>query len=46
MSSEFFSRSWVFFTLKEWGKRASWLTFFVYNFDNLYAGALCQYIHT
>ena len=46
MSSRFFSRSWVFFMLKmlkEWGKDASWFTFSVNSFDNLYAGASRQF---
>jgi len=38
-----FSRSWVFFMLKEWGRRANWFTFLVNSFDNLYAGALRQF---
>jgi len=42
-STRFFSRSWVFCMLKEWGKEASWLTFPVISFDNLYAGALRQF---
>ena len=42
-STRFFSRSWVFFTLKEWGRGASWLTFSVNSLDNLYAGALRQF---
>ena len=42
-STGFFSRSWVFFMLKEWGKGARWLTFPVNSFDNLYAGALRQF---
>ena len=32
--SRSFSRSWAFFTLKEWGRGANWFTFFVNSFDN------------
>jgi hypothetical protein len=41
--SRSFSRSWVFFMLKKWGKGANWFTFLVNSFDNLYAGALRQF---
>ena len=33
----------MFFMLKGWGKGASWLTFSVNSFDNLYAAALHQF---
>ena len=41
--SRSFSRSWAFFTLKEWGRGANWFIFLVNSFDNLYAGALRQF---
>jgi len=41
--SRSFSRSWVFFMLKKWGKGANWFTFLVNSFDNLYARALRQF---
>ena len=42
-SARFFRRSWVFITLKEWGRGASWVTLLVNSLDNLYAGAQRQF---
>ena len=42
MSWRFFSNSWVFFMLKEFGSGARILVLSVNSFDNLYAGALRQ----
>ena len=42
-STWFFSKSCVFFMLKEWGRGASCVTFSVKSLDSSYVGALRQF---